>query len=156
MNKIRFARLLAILLFSMVSASGASAADINISWSLGGTRPPIAATVGDNLIFNYSGGHNVEEFPDSAAFGACDFIGATFLNGTGPFTIPLTTAGTFYYGCSVGSHCAGGSMSVEVTVSDAPAGVPGANPLVLGLVLLLMGTAGVWRLGRSSSTSSSS
>lgn len=155
-NKIRLARLLAVLLFSVASASSASAADINITWGLGVTQPPVSATVGDNLIFNYAGGHNVEEFPDPTAFGACDFSSATFLNGAGPLTIPLTSAGTFYYGCSVGSHCASGSMSVEVLVSAGPAAVPGANPILLGLALLLMGTAAAWRVGSRSGTRASS
>ena len=137
-TRIRTISVLAIVVGSFALASESFAVDHVVAWSIGTSQSPIAATVGDTITFSYAGGHNVEEFADQTAFVGCDFTGATFLQGAGPTVVSLTSAGDFYYGCSIGSHCAGGSMSLEVTVSPAAA-VPGANPILVALALGLTG-----------------
>ena len=81
-------------------------------------------------------------FSDNASF---QMTVAAFLQAGGPTVVSLTSDGTFYYGCSVGSHCAGGGMSLEVTVAPA-APVPGADPV---LVVLAIGFAGLLAAGAS-------
>ena len=106
-----------------------------VGFMVAGIKDILGAPVGDTITFTYATGHNVQQFPDQVSFGGCDFTSATLLQGTGPLVVALSSAGTFYYGCSVGFHCANGGMSLEVSVAPAPA-VPGANPIfvLLGLV----------------------
>ena len=100
--------MLAILVGSFGIASKSLAVDHSVTWAFGTSQPPIAATVGDTITFTYATGHNVQQFPDQVSFGGCDFTSATLLQGTGPLVVALSSAGTFYYGCSVGFHCANG------------------------------------------------
>ena len=134
--------MLAILVGSFGFASKSLAVDHQVTWMFGTTQAPIAATVGDTITFTYAVGHTVEQFADQASFSACDFTSATFLQGAGPAVVELSSAGTFYYGCSVGLHCANGGMSVEVSVAPAPA-VPGANPILVLLGLVCAGLLAV-------------
>jgi plastocyanin len=144
---------LAILVGSFGIASKSLAVDHPVTWMFGTPQAPIAATVGDTITFTYAVGHTVEQFADQPTFSACDFSSATFLQGTGPAVVALSSAGTFYYGCSVGFHCANGAMSLEVSVAPAPA-VPGANPI---FVILALGCAGLLavRAGRRTATAHS-
>ncbi len=70
--------------------------------------------MGDTLTFEFSGGHDVWEFPDEASYNDCDFDSATFL-GSSTFTVTFDTEGIRYFGCSVGSHCDNSDMKVRVT-----------------------------------------
>ena len=79
--------MLAILVGSFGFASKSLAVDHQVTWMFGTTQAPIAATVGDTITFTYAAGHTVEQFPDQASFGACDFTSATFVQGTGPAVV---------------------------------------------------------------------
>ena len=59
--------------------------------------------VNTDVIFKWSGWHNVWKFPDKAAFDACDFSRATELAGSsrGPYTYQASSAGIVYFGCQV-------------------------------------------------------
>jgi plastocyanin len=91
-----------------------------VTWTFGTAQTPLSVAPGDTVTFQFASGHNVEEFPDATAYGACDFASATLLSAgnTGPYvwTAP-DTAGVHHFGCSVGTHCATGNMKIEVTVA---------------------------------------
>ncbi|KAL8189609.1 hypothetical protein R6Q57_029175 [Mikania cordata] len=82
--------------------------------------------VGDSLFFNFTTGfHNVAEVPQ-AAYGPCTIANPISIATTGPATVQLTTAGTHYYICTVGTHCQIG-QKLTINVS-APAAAPTTPP----------------------------
>ena len=125
-------------------AAGARAAQIGAdgskppgatTWKVGmngGTR--VVATT-DEVVFAWSSStHSVAQFPDKAAYDACDFSGATTLvssrSGANFVMGPTTGAATFYIGCGVGSHCnAGQKVALVFTPggSKAPTSPPSAT-----------------------------
>ena len=65
-----------------------------------------------DVVFQWSGKHDLWLFPDKAAFDACDFSKATQLadnTQTDPYTYKASKVGTFYFGCNVG----GGDMGMN-------------------------------------------
>ena len=103
-------------------------------WSLKPSDPPAyAAAVGGTLVFRYSASHNVWRMPSAEAFEACDFSAATELAGVAyggvaaadvarlgyanVYEAHLDAAGTVYFACQVGDHCAKG-QKIAVAVSD--------------------------------------
>ena len=81
----------------------------DVAWSTGMTadQQEESASVGDSVVFTWTGFHDVYMFADETAFNACDFAGATQLADTdvNTYTFEVTDTGTFYFGCSVGGHC---------------------------------------------------
>ncbi|KAL2634159.1 hypothetical protein R1flu_005638 [Riccia fluitans] len=72
--------------------------------------------VGDTLKFTWSGTHDVVQL-STADTQACNVVGNKFNKWTSPgVSVPLQTAGTFGYVCSIGTHCNDGSMRMTVTV----------------------------------------
>jgi hypothetical protein len=67
----------------------------------------MAVTAGDTLKFVWTGGHNVYQMKDKAAFDSCDFSGGTNLGAASPVYHTMGAA-TTYFACKVGSHCANG------------------------------------------------
>lgn len=69
-------------------------------------------------VFTYAAFHDVWTLPADA----CDFsaAGASQLAATdaSPFSYTLDTAGDFYFGCNIASHCASGGMLLEVKVAE--------------------------------------
>ena len=59
------------------------------------------------VVFKWSGFHNVYELSDKKAFDACDFSKAKALasHNQGPFTYKASSAGIVYFACKVGGHC---------------------------------------------------
>ena len=91
----------------------------DVAWSTGMTadQQEESASVGDSIVFTWTSFHNVYMFADEAAFNACDFAGATELApaDVNTYTFEVTDTGTFYFGCSVGSHCnAGQKLALTV------------------------------------------
>lgn len=114
----------ALLLLASVALSGAQAKEIAVDWTLqpgGANYEPISANVGDTLVFTYAAFHDVWTLPADA----CDFsaAGASQLAATdaSPFSYTLDTAGDFYFGCNIASHCASGGMLLEVKVAEGGA-----------------------------------
>ena len=64
----------------------------------------MAVKSGEVLKFVWSGGHNVYQMKDKAAFDACDFSGGTNLGAASPVYHTMGAA-TTYFACKVGSHC---------------------------------------------------
>lgn len=148
LNPPRQVAIVAAIVGILGAASNALAADIRVNWALNVSQPPLEATIGDTLTFDFTSGHNVEEFPGQPALESCDFSMATFIDSSGPVTITLSSVGTFYFGCSIGSHCTTGGMAVQITVS-APLPVPGVDPLVLVVALCFVAGASAWWYGPS-------
>ena len=94
-------------------------------------------TVGDKLSFRYTGSHNVYKMASKAAYDSCDFDGATELGstsvggGTGDtpnlYEAVVTTAGTLYLACQVGSHC-NNLQKVTITAAALPPTPPPTPP----------------------------
>merc|ERR1712032_400450 len=80
-----------------------------IDWKLGMTAAQMKQTVSLNteVVFKWSGFHNVYELSDKKAFDACDFSKAKQLasHNQGPFTYKASSAGIVYFACKVGGHC---------------------------------------------------
>ncbi|XP_023733999.2 cucumber peeling cupredoxin [Lactuca sativa] len=109
--------------------------------ALGWTIPPNGAaayttwasqqnfTVGDSLVFNFTtGAHNVAEV-SQAAYGPCTTTNPISIATAGPATLTLTTPGTHYYVCTVGSHCQiGQKLTVNVVAAAAAPTTPPPAP----------------------------
>ena len=102
----------------------ATGSQIAIAWDFdigGGT---MHAVVGSTLRFTFDDSrHDVQLFPNQAAFAACNFSNAALLSDRSPYTWSASTAGDFYFGCSTvssfGAHCLDDDMKLHVIV-DAP------------------------------------
>jgi len=110
----------------------ASAATQNIAWAVGMASNTMTAATGDNLVFSWSGSHNVYLMASETAYTGCSFTGATLLSSSSPttYTIPAG-AGPFYFACSVGSHCSAGqkiAVSIPAPTPTPPAPTPPAPP----------------------------
>ncbi|KDP41427.1 hypothetical protein JCGZ_15834 [Jatropha curcas] len=73
--------------------------------------------VGDSLVFNYGGGHTVDEV-SASDYNTCTVGNAITSDSSGATTVALKTAGTHYYICGVVGHC-GSGMKLAVTVKAA-------------------------------------
>ena len=82
---------------------------VNIDWKLGMTEIAAIVEPNTNVVFKWSGFHNVYLFPNKADFTNCNFANALELasNDQNSFTFKATSSGTFYFGCEVnnGLHC---------------------------------------------------
>ncbi|KAI3442798.1 Phytocyanin domain-containing protein, partial [Psidium guajava] len=84
--------------------------------------------VGDSLVFNYGGGHSVDEVTRSD-YGACTVGTAISTDSSGATTIPLKTAGTHYFICGAAGHCSGGmKLAVTVKAGSSPPSTSGGSP----------------------------
>ena len=80
----------------------------------------VSAKVGDTVVFTWSGTHDVNEFPDEAAYTACEFGGATELAASSPdgtYTYTAVEWGTFYFGSSIGGDCSADPPKLTLTVT---------------------------------------
>ena len=82
---------------------------LDIDWKLNMKTTKATTKVGTEVVFKWSGYHNVYMFPSKEAFNKCDFskakkVGSASQN---PFTYKASAPGTFYFGCEVGNgfHC---------------------------------------------------
>ncbi|KAK9165772.1 hypothetical protein Scep_000963 [Stephania cephalantha] len=76
--------------------------------------------VGDSLVFNFAGGHTVDEVSESD-YSTCTVGNAIASTSAGPASVALKTPGKHYFICGVIGHC-GSGMKLAVTVSgSAPA-----------------------------------
>merc|ERR1712232_965968 len=91
-------------------------ADIEISpWSVR-KYDDIQANVGDILHFDYSRGHNVEEYFSQDAYDACS-EDSSLIQGAGPASVSLDEAGVRWFACRIGRHCQFG-QKFKVTVHE--------------------------------------
>lgn len=78
--------------------------------------------VGDTLVFNYGGGHTVDEV-SASDYSTCTVGNAITSDSTGATTISLKKAGTHYFICGVIGHC-GSGMKLAVTVESGKTTAP--------------------------------
>merc|ERR1719482_2071023 len=103
-------KLLLLICFSaFVHAGSAKAAQKNIAWKLGMTDAEQQQTVAVNtdVIFTWTGTHDVYLLPNKKAFEECDFSKAKELASTkvNKYTYKASAAGVFYFACKVTGHC---------------------------------------------------
>ncbi|KAF5740190.1 putative Blue copper protein precursor [Tripterygium wilfordii] len=91
-------------------------------------------TVGDKLVFNYGGGHTVDEV-SSSDYSSCTLGNSITTDSSGATTITLNKAGTHYFICGAMGHC-GSGMKLAVTVGSgsSSSGSPstGTSPAASG------------------------
>jgi len=141
--------------FPSVNPSSASLSETYaIDWTAGFGNVPaqsMEAEIGDSLIFNDVGGHNIYLMPTKAAFDDCDFSSATLLSNNNGYMHTLTSL-PMYFACRVGSHCrAGQKLSVTSSASTAiPSLMPTEMPTVLTTIEATSASL-VWELIASTS-----
>ena len=97
---------------------------------VGNSLEPIEIAVGSTIEFEWFGkGHSLWQFPNAAAYEACDFSGATEISNEGPAQVFFDTARRNYFGCHVGSHCLLG-QKVVVTSKEGQAVVTANKALI--------------------------
>ncbi|PWA80041.1 cupredoxin superfamily protein [Artemisia annua] len=79
-------------------------------------------TIGDNLVFTYTGLHDVLEVT-KANYDSCSTSDPISSNSPSPTTIALTDAGTRYFICGTAGHCDDG-MKVAITTNATASGTP--------------------------------
>ena len=74
---------------------------------------------GTNVVFEWSGSHNVWLMSDKAAYDACDFSQANELASASvqDYTYKASEAGTVYFACEFIGHCAFASQKLALTVN---------------------------------------
>ena len=88
---------MAITLVLGVTTAGT---DIDITWVVTNYDPQ-AATVGDTVIFTWTGSHNVFIHPT----GDCTTTDAVEVSSTSPASYKFEAAGDITFACDVSSHC---------------------------------------------------
>ncbi|OAE26515.1 hypothetical protein AXG93_1406s1070 [Marchantia polymorpha subsp. ruderalis] len=114
----------------------ATAATYTVGDATGWTFPPTATfydewannhtfKVGDQLVFPYTSGvHDVFQVSE-ADLASCTKTSPIQTWTDTNSTVTLTAAGSHYYICSIGTHCAANMhMSLQVVAADSPAGSP--------------------------------
>jgi len=134
---------------SMPTTSTTTSETYTIDWTAGFGNVPaqsMEAEVGDSLIFNDVGGHNIYLMPSKAAFDDCDFSSATLLSSNNGYQHMLTSL-PMYFACRVGSHCrAGQKVAVTSLASTAvPSFMPTDMPTILTSIEATSASA-VWEL----------
>ena len=92
----------------------------NVFWTLGMSLNEQQETVslGDEIVFAWTGLHNVYKFPTKAAFDACDFSDAAELapHSQNDYVYKANEVGTFFFSCEIPSHCElGQKLALTVT-----------------------------------------
>ncbi len=89
-----------------------------ISWATGSGYASTSVSVGEEVTFVYSTGHNLWQFDSFEAYEACDFSRATQLGSSedSPYVV-VAPPGKSYYGCQVGSHCKNGNQKIELVAN---------------------------------------
>ncbi|KAJ1272915.1 hypothetical protein BS78_06G239500 [Paspalum vaginatum] len=110
----------------------AAAKSHTIEWSLGGNYGDWsngnAVSVGDTVVFTYSPTHTVHELSE-ADYKACIFGNAVSSDRSGSTAFTFDKAGTRYFACATGSHCAQGQkVAITVATSSSPGGQSPATP----------------------------
>ncbi|XP_041006817.1 umecyanin-like [Juglans microcarpa x Juglans regia] len=130
--------LVLIMVALNIIEAATAATTFEVGGSLGWTVPPNTSyyatwassktfAVGDTLEFKWNSTHNVLEVMTKAEYDGC-----TKTNGpiweTSP-VVTTVTAGTRYFICSIGSHCASGQKLAVTSVAsaNAPPTPPGSS-----------------------------
>lgn len=110
-----------------------------VTWAIPTTPQTVSVTAGAEVTFTWTGNHNVYKSANKADYDSCTKTGGTMVapaTSGGTWKTTLSMAGTYYYICEVGMHCAGG-QKVAITVTAAnnngnannPAPAPEPEPM---------------------------
>ena len=95
----------------------------SIDWKLGMTTAEQTQTVSANtdVIFKWTGSHDVWLLPNKGAYDACEFSQGKELASTSvnKYTYETLAAGTFYFACKVTGHCRF-DVKLALTVTPPP------------------------------------
>ncbi|BFG40120.1 hypothetical protein CerSpe_263940 [Prunus speciosa] len=116
---------MAVAFPSLLNLKGATAEDYVVGDSLGWVIPPNTSfysewaasktfQIGDGLVFNWTGDHNVGKVASKEEYDNCTDPGIVF----GPGVRIEITSAEEYYICTVGDHCDRG-QKVAITVGSA-------------------------------------
>ena len=97
----------------------APAARTNVLWKIGmePSKQTETVSVGDEIMFIWSGEHNVYKLPNRTAFHDCEFSEAVELasDSQNNFLYQATDVGTFFFSCELPGRCEMG-QTLELTV----------------------------------------
>ncbi|KAH0970302.1 hypothetical protein GBA52_022458 [Prunus armeniaca] len=117
---------MAVAFPSLLNLKGATAEDYVVGDSLGWAVPPNTSfysewaaskkfQIGDGLVFNWTGNHNVGGVESKEEYDNCSDPGIVFGPGV---RIEINSTDTLYFICTVGDHCERG-QKVTITVGSA-------------------------------------
>ena len=112
------------VLVAALTASLSAASTTTLDWVAQFSANPKTATMGADadLVFSWTGYHDVWEMASESAYEACDFGGGAYLGAATGVAVAARPGETAFYSCSVGAHCIAG-QKVAVTW-DAPLATP--------------------------------
>merc|ERR1711865_734708 len=110
----------------MSHASGKTTTfDFNKGFSAKAADQVLSVADGDEIVFTWTGAHNVYLMKDKAAFDSCVWDGSTLVGDkSGVKKVISGSAGTVhYFACQVGSHCKQGQKLAVTIGARSPAPV---------------------------------
>ncbi|KAH8062115.1 FK506 binding protein [Aureococcus anophagefferens] len=112
------------VLVAALTTSLSAASTTTLDWVAQFSANPKTATMGADadLVFSWTGHHDVWEMASESAYEACDFGGGAYLGAATGVAVAARPGETVFYSCSVGAHCIAG-QKVAVTW-DAPLATP--------------------------------
>ena len=108
------------------SESSAASAAVALNWMIPMSPQTMTATIGDTVTFSWVGYHDVYESASVADYDACDTTGGVLLapgSSGGYHSEMFSHFGTFYFICTIGTHCMSG-QKIAITVQAASASSP--------------------------------
>merc|ERR1719201_2801222 len=93
----------------------------NIGWKVNMQDNQEQVAVNTDVIFTWTGTHDVYLLPNKKAFEECDFSKAKELASTSvnKYTYKASAAGNFYFACKVTGHCKFTKQKLALTVTPA-------------------------------------
>merc|ERR1712110_135761 len=90
---------------------------VNVDWSFGVQQSPLCVKSGDEVVFNFTSGHNVN-WVDKTIFDSCNGIpDTTAVSGPIRWTAPQED-GDKYAVCGVPFHCSSGKMKIHISINN--------------------------------------
>ncbi|KAF8393186.1 hypothetical protein HHK36_021427 [Tetracentron sinense] len=103
--------------------------------------PALSGQVGDILVFNWTGSHDVARVSESD-YESCTKTPIGTIQSTSPASVTLTTEEDHYFICTVSSHCSLG-QKVKIDVESA-SGSPASSPSSAASSLAVSGISAVF------------
>ena len=99
----------------------ATATVFDLEWKIPVDEQAMSIQAGDSVRFAWSGYHNVVNSGSAVDFDACRGSAELASPDSTSYTHTFSTSGTFYFICSIGSHC---SFGQKVAINVEPASEP--------------------------------
>ena len=120
------------LIGALLFVHGVMAATITFDFNKGFSQKladqQLTVQSGDEIVFTWTGTHNVYKMKDKAAYDACSFDGSTLLGEQSGTKTTISGGTKHYFSCSVGTHCKSGQkleVTVGITASSSTAAMVG-------------------------------